>query len=281
MSNIHTYHTFEQIQLKAEFIRSTIPSEKPTLIYIHGGGFIFGERKDLPELYINMFTEAGYNLLLLDYPLAPEIDLTVIHDCLAKALEWFQTHHQITLNLNSSEYYLFGRSAGAYLALLLSAKHPSSSQKGIISFYGYSSMLSDEFTKPSEYYLQFPKLSFMDLYDLTDNGIQTQASVKSRYVLYINYRQNGTWLSKVLPNRSLWLEYTLSDDELKSLPRTFLTASNTDKDVPYSSSEYLSATIPDNLFIPVENQFHDFDRDFTNPISIDIYESLIQWLSEN
>ncbi len=281
MSNIHTYYTLQEIELKAEFIPANSRSNKPTIIYIHGGGFIFGERDDLPQLYIDMLTEAGYNLLLLDYPLAPEVDLTVIHDCLAKALEWFQSHYQITLNLNSPAYYLFGRSAGAYLALLLSAKNPSPLQKGIISFYGYSSMQSDEFIKPSEYYLQFPKLSFMDLYDLTDNGIQTRASVKSRYVLYINYRQNGTWLSKALPDRSLWEQYSLSDEELKSLPKTFLTASNTDKDVPYSSSEYLSKTITNNLFMPVDNQFHDFDRDVTNPISIEIYESLLNWLNED
>ena len=280
MSAIYTYAVIEDIELKAEFKPAKNPSDKPTLIYIHGGGFILGERADLPELYINMLNDAGYNLLLLDYPLAPEADLAMIHHYLAQALEWFHVNHQAILGLNSANYYLFGRSAGAYLALLLSAKNPSKYQKGIIAFYGYYSMLSDAFMKPSDYYLQFPKHSFMDLYDLTDQGILTEASVKSRYVLYIDYRQTGEWLSKVLPDRSQWEYYSLSDQELSKLPQTFLTASNTDKDVPYDSSVHLSNTIPNNEFHPVENQYHDFDRDFNNPISINIYQSLLKWLNE-
>lgn len=280
MNTIYTYAVIEGIELKAELKPTKLPSNKPTLIYIHGGGFILGERADLPELYINMLNDAGYNLLLLDYPLAPEVDLITIHHYLTKALEWFHVNHQTTLGLHTADYYLFGRSAGAYLALLLSAKNPSQHQKGIIAFYGYYSMLSDAFMKPSSYYLQFPKHNFMDLYDLTDQGILTKASVKSRYVLYINYRQTGEWLSKVLPDRSQWEYYSLTDQELSHLPRTFLTASNTDKDVPYKSSVHLSNTIPNNVFHPVENQYHDFDRDFNNPMSIHIYQSLLQWLNE-
>lgn len=281
VSNIYTYYTFQDIELKAEFLPAIHPSNKPTLIYIHGGGFILGERSDLPELYIKMINDAGYNLLLLDYPLAPEVDLQIIHECLSQALIWFQKNYRAKLALTSPDYYLFGRSAGAYLALLLSAKNFSKDQKGIIAFYGYYSMLADDFTQPNEYYLQFPKLSFMDLYDLTDNGILTAASVKSRYVLYINYRQSGEWLSKVLPNKALWDHYSLTNEELKALPRTFLTASDTDKDVPYEVTVYLSKIIPDNTFYPVQNQFHDFDRDFTNPVSIDVYHSLINWLNDS
>lgn len=280
MKQIYTYYSFNNIELKAELRATQHSTDKPTLIYIHGGGFILGERYDLPELYIDMLNEAGYNLLLLDYPLAPEVDLQVIHQCLAEALIWFQSNYQDTLGLSSPDYYIFGRSAGAYLTLLLSVKNPSIHQKGIIAFYGYYSMLSDAFMKPNEYYLQFPKLSFMDLYDLTDNGIQTEASVKSRYVLYINYRQTGEWLSKVLPDRSLWDQYSLTDEALAKLPRTFLTASNIDKDVPYEASQHLSQIIPNNLFHPVKDQYHDFDRDFNNPVSIDVYQNLIQWLNE-
>ncbi|GAA5103805.1 alpha/beta hydrolase [Wohlfahrtiimonas larvae] len=278
---IHTYTLLENIELKAELKPAKHPSHQPTLIYIHGGGFILGERSDLPETYIDMLNDAGYNLLLLDYPLAPEVDLTTIHHCLAQALEWFHLNHQSILGLDSADYYLFGRSAGAYLALLLSAKNPSQYQKGIIAFYGYSSMLSDAFITPNDYYLQFPKHSYMDLYDLTDQGILTEASVKSRYVLYINYRQTGEWLSKVLPDRSQWEYYSLTDQELSKLPQTFLTASNTDKDVPYEASVHLSNIIPNNVFYPVENQYHDFDRDFNNPIAISIYQSLLEWLKKH
>lgn len=280
MNRLCTYKTLEGIELKAELIPTQQPTTKPTLIYIHGGGFILGERNDLPTEYITMLNNAGYPLLLLDYPLAPEVDLATIHQCLSEALTWFHKHFQTEFNLNSADYILFGRSAGAYLALLLSAKMPSIHQKGTIAFYGYYSMLTDPFTKPNQYYLQFPKQSFIDLYDLINQGILTKATVKQRYPLYINYRQTGEWLAKVLPDRTLWEYYSLTDEELTQIPATFLTASNTDKDVPYEASVHLSITIPNNVFYPVQNLYHDFDRDSTNPIAINIYQSLIEWLNE-
>ncbi len=280
MSVIYTYAVINNTELKAEFKPAKNSLNKPTLIYIHGGGLILGERADLPELYINMLNDAGYNLLLLDYPLAPEVDLSIIHNCLAQALQWFQLNYQSSLDLTSADYYIFGRSAGAYLALLLSVKNPSKFQKGIIAFYGYHSMLSDTFMKPSDYYLQFPQQDLRKLSHLVNKGMLTEASVKSRYPLYINYRQTSEWLSQVLPDRSQWEYYNLTDQELSKLSRTFLTASNTDKDVPYESSVHLSNIIPNNVFHSVKNQYHDFDRDINNPISINIYQSLLEWLNK-
>ena len=40
------------------------------IVYYHGGGFLYGERGDLPEPYIDMITAAGYTLVAVDYPLA-------------------------------------------------------------------------------------------------------------------------------------------------------------------------------------------------------------------
>ena len=113
MNRLCTYKTLEGIELKAELIPTQQPTTKPTLIYIHGGGFILGERNDLPTEYITMLNNAGYPLLLLDYPLAPEVDLATIHQCLSEALTWFHKHFQTEFNLTSADYILLGISAGA------------------------------------------------------------------------------------------------------------------------------------------------------------------------
>lgn len=281
MNHTYTYGTIDGINLIAEFKPSSHPSPKETLIYLHGGGLILGHRDDLPEQYINQLNDAGYHLLLLDYPLAPEADLITIQSCLKQALDWFHTNYQTVLNTTSPNHYLFGRSAGAYLALLLSHKYPSKYQKGIISFYGYYSLLLEKFQIPSKHYQQFPRSRYMDLYDLTEGGIRTQASVKERYILYVNYRQTGEWLSKILPNKALWESVSLDNTALSKLPKTFITASDSDKDVPYECSVHLSQIIPNNIFYPVHNQYHDFDRDPNNPVAIDIYNKLVVWLDKN
>lgn len=41
------------------------------ILYLHGGGLLYGDRDDLPEPYRNLLLDAGYTLYCLDYPLAP------------------------------------------------------------------------------------------------------------------------------------------------------------------------------------------------------------------
>ena len=45
-----------------------------TLIYLHGGGLVFGERTDLPSEYIEVLRRK-FNVLAADYRLAPESNL--------------------------------------------------------------------------------------------------------------------------------------------------------------------------------------------------------------
>ena len=52
---------------------------KASILYFHGGGFLYGSREDLPELHISTITQAGYAILSYDYPLAPAATLEVIH----------------------------------------------------------------------------------------------------------------------------------------------------------------------------------------------------------
>jgi len=52
---------------------------RTAVLYLHGGGLLYGERDDLPRPYIYAFLAEGYTLLCLDYPLAPEVSVGVIH----------------------------------------------------------------------------------------------------------------------------------------------------------------------------------------------------------
>ena len=60
---------------------------KEAIIYLHGGGLVFGQRDDLPLAYIESFTNAGHPVITLDYLLAPEVKLPTILATLKQTLE--------------------------------------------------------------------------------------------------------------------------------------------------------------------------------------------------
>ena len=90
------------------------------IVYLHGGGLLYGDRNDLPQHYIDMICDAGYTLICLDYPLAPEYALPQCIEAIEGALA--ELTQAVLPAHGCSRYVLFGRSSGAYLALLLAKR---------------------------------------------------------------------------------------------------------------------------------------------------------------
>lgn len=61
----------------------------PALIYIHGGGWVAGE-KDVKHIYLSKFAEHGYFVVNIEYDLAPErIFLTpLVSARLLRTISW-------------------------------------------------------------------------------------------------------------------------------------------------------------------------------------------------
>ena len=129
---------------------------KAAILYFHGGGLLYGTREDLPELHINTITNAGYAILSYDYPLAPVSTLEVIHKDVCDSVHNYLTHAEFYVG-SKLPYFLWGRSAGAYLCLLAAAKGDFFvNPHGIISYYGYGFLCDNWFKTPSAYYKKFP-----------------------------------------------------------------------------------------------------------------------------
>lgn len=252
-------------------------STKPAIIYFHGGGLIFGDRDDLPSPYIERLTSSGYPLVTVDYPLAPEAKLADIFQALANFFAWFQENHTKTLHLHNHRRILFGRSAGAYLALQWANKIKV---EAIISFYGYYTFFHNQFSEPSPYFTKYPEIPDSISLELVRDEVLTSASVNERYPLYLSYRQKGTWTQSLLSVDETLDAYSLKVPELKQLPPTFLAASRADEDVPFFLSNLMSKIIPHNQFIQLDQLPHDFDRDPNLVTSIETYNKLINWLEE-
>ena len=105
---------------------ATVYSEKDTdakacILYFHGGGLLYGSREDLPRRHIDTLTRAGYIIVSYDYPLAPAARLDTIMGDVCSSITHYINHPEIYCG-RKLPFFLWGRSAGAYLCLLAGAK---------------------------------------------------------------------------------------------------------------------------------------------------------------
>lgn len=253
---------------------------KGTILYFHGGGMIFGYREDLPQPYISLLTENGYGLLALDYLLAPESKLPAIMQGISQSIEWFTQEGATALNLDHSDYYLMGRSAGGYLALY-HAVHASNKPRGVIAFYGYYTLNDASFNVPSRYALQYPQVSDQMMDSLIVKQPIASEPSKERYLLYLAARQRGNWIPFISGAQQQNRDFDLTKEQLANLPATFITAATQDPDVPVRQSKMLHKFIPESEIHLVESAEHDFDRTQIDELGMEIYCKLVEWLNRN
>lgn len=274
------------LKLKADFLRAAENRKNKTVLYFHGGGLLCGGRRDLPSVYQTMFLNNGYDLLAFDYPLAPEYSVSSIRKACLFCAGWFLDHYSDILGLSSSDYFLFGRSAGAYLSVMTAAsvcgtkEVPQAYKKplGLLLFYGYYSLLVPEFAKENGYYKSsFPPVRREDALLAAENSPIFDMPNSPRMLLYIYARQTGEWTSFLGSDEDLTAS-SLSEEELRSLPPAFLTASSMDQDVPFGISKRMSRLIPGSRFFPVYNLEHDFDRDTAKAEGRQAYEECFRWM---
>lgn len=258
------------------------------VFYLHGGGLLYGERDDLPQPYIRQLTDAGYTLICADYPLAPESSLPQIVDTVFEIWRAALTSPQATKEYKA--HFLFGRSAGAYLSLLLARKIGQCDDlpqpAGILDFYGYHTVDDAAFSKPAKAYACLPEVTRSQVDKLAGDGshMVTNGPKSLRYALYVHARQHeGAWLDLMglggdnpAQSPSAW---SLTDNEVAQLPPLFITASSGDEDVPFRLSKSLSRIAPHAVMKPVYYLPHDFDRDVNDPAGAKAYSEAIEWMN--
>lgn len=231
------------------------PRIKGLVFYFHGGGFIYGRKDDLPPYYLKSLMDEGYALINLDYPLLPQ---SSFENILASALEAvdFVLDKSESLGIPDSPFFLWGRSAGAFLAML-SASRLKSKPRAVISYYGYGFLTPSWYDSPSSYYLGYPRISKKKLESLLERGDE-----RERFLIYLYARQTGSWLSLISNNRERdFLErYSLANvQDPENFPSLFLAHSFKDPDVPFLESLELSRLFRRSTLFSSSSPSHDFD----------------------
>lgn len=111
-----TYLTASNYEVKLDVHkRKDTTAPQPTVIYIHGGGWIGGSKSGINFLLIP-WLEMGWNVVNVEYHLGRVSQApAAVEDCLC-ALRWVATHAQ-NYGIDVKRLVLSGESAGGHLAL--------------------------------------------------------------------------------------------------------------------------------------------------------------------
>lgn len=257
---------------------SGIPT-KARILYFHGGGLLYGSRCDLPAGHIAALTEAGYEIIAYDYPLAPAAGLELILEDVCASIN-SACESGAAYTDSALPYYLWGRSAGAYLCLVAAAGgHIAKAPKGILSYYGYGFLCDNWFCTPSSYYCALPPVDGSCLEHLPD-ALHADGDLDTHYAVYVYARQSGTWKQLIYTGREKFFYLNYSLRTCGALPCPLFCAHSTgDTDVPYSEFLELCSKYHAKRFIAPGSE-HDFDRDAENPFTKQLLSATLEFLSE-
>lgn len=266
----------------------------PLLIYLHGGGLIYGTRNDLPKYHMELFVNMGYQVLCLDYPLFPSITFDVLLDTIEAYIRWICQKPMALRPFNA--YDLFGRSAGSYLAFkwteMCIKNNHYQKPRNLIAFYGYPTYNVDVFNDPQMHknHIHIPSNA---LKGMPMDQLITDDPLLLRAVYYAYLRQEGKWLETLFSinvrswnfrdpfYQSLISRYDVDKTTLSDFPNTFMAASVEDDDVPFSIGKQFSKRLPNSVFHQVYGLPHDFDKHISHTEVKNLLHKLMVWLQNN
>ena len=111
-----TYLTVNNYNLKLDIYQSLAPKPKPTVIFIHGGGWV--ERPREVELFFLLpYLKMGFSVVNVGYRLAAKsLAPAAVADCRC-ALHWVMSNAQ-QYNFDPKKIIVSGFSAGGHLAMI-------------------------------------------------------------------------------------------------------------------------------------------------------------------
>ena len=276
---METYHfTCQGLEIPVDFYRAAEPA-KGLVVYYHGGGLMYGSGRDLPGEYIQAITQGGYHLVCMNYLLAPESPLEDIVESGYQGLMWVLAQRGRWLGDSQCPYILFGRSAGAFLALTLAHRVQEEGKNcpaALWLFYGYHHLDHPDFHRGTPYYLGLPQIPAPAEPQGGEGELRCQAGVEERYHLYVRARQQGTWPQVLRAPQGAGVPRAA----LGQLPPAFLTASTADQDVPYVFSQIMHVSMPNSCLLPVYGLEHDYDRNPRRLESQMLYQKVLEWTDD-
>ena len=107
----------------------------PAVIYVHGGGFVGGDKKPYP-VWLDLAAAEGFAWCSVNYRLAPKVLATDQVDDVDAAIVFLQKN-AAAFKIDPKRLFLMGASSGGYVVSGVGVRHhPADGLAGVISFFG-------------------------------------------------------------------------------------------------------------------------------------------------
>lgn len=155
------YETFSYARqdnedLTMDFYHSAKNGRRPTIMVIHGGSWCGGDSQQLPELNSEL-ARLGFHVASINYRLAPKYISPAPVEDIQTAISWLK-HHAYELKIDTNNFILLGRSAGAQLALVAAYTSNMPAIRGVVNFYGPTDMVWGYSTPVNPYIMDSKKV---------------------------------------------------------------------------------------------------------------------------
>lgn len=108
----------------------------PTVIVVHGGGFIRGDKQTYVKPLFEPLTKAGFTWFTINYRLAPQYPFPAGVEDVEEAVRWVRAHAK-EYKVDKNRIALVGESAGGHLVSYAGVKPGKKARvKAVVSFYG-------------------------------------------------------------------------------------------------------------------------------------------------
>lgn len=222
------------IDEKLDFIAPSTSSKKHiAIVHIHGGAWIAGSKGNFYSKPLMKFSNAGYPIFSLNYPLAPEQQHPYLLRSLLKAFVWIKK--------NYPEYdtiHLIGDSAGGNLAMMLGIYLSNPELLKILDTLNANEM---------------PKIkSIVDIFGVNDRISWIEDAFPSAKLFNKVYVENTT-----TPNIPL---FPMDFKHIENLPPLFVVGAGNDKLLRSSKiwAEHIGKSFKDVQFKIYEGAAHGF-----------------------
>ena len=112
------------------------PGPFPAIIWVHGGGFVAGDKAPYPKSLLDPFVHAGYAWFSVNYRLAPKHPFPAHTDDVEAAVHYVKTHAP-TYKIDPKRLVLMGESAGGHLVSFVGARHaPENRVAAVVPLFG-------------------------------------------------------------------------------------------------------------------------------------------------
>ncbi len=264
----HVYKVVDGCEIKADVIGASPGASKPAVIWIHGGGLIFGSRSASPRAgFVRALLERDFVVISIDHRLAPETKLPGILEDVADAWRWAREQGPELLGIDAARMGMAGGSSGAYLALL-SGYLVQPAPRALASFSGFGDITAPWEADPSAAYRQMPLVTRDEANrSVGVHPVSEAPAEPDRAYFYLYCRQQGRWLEEATgrdPRQDAdWFKrccplLNLSAD----YPPTILIHGTADTDVPCDESRNLAARLAalgvSHAFLALEGVGHGF-----------------------